>query len=197
MSSITFPACTAFTRKAEGGWTVDAGGPTEKGITFKTFTAWRAATHSAVPTINDLKTISDAEWNAIAGSWYWNPVHGDGLPPGVDLSVFDMGFNAGPAHSAQILQSVVGVKPDGYIGPVTLKAVAAADPGALVKKLAVAQMDYYETLPGWSVSGHGWSNRVLSRQAAAMALAVGHGGQKSPTLSPADTLNQQQIEKGS
>jgi len=32
---------------------------------------------------------------AIYRSLYWNPLRADALPPGVDLSVFDMGVNAG------------------------------------------------------------------------------------------------------
>lgn len=204
MSAITYAACMSFTRKAEGGWTVDAGGPTEKGITFNTFTKWRAATHGAIPTIDDLKNISDGEWNAISGAWFWNPVHGDTLPAGVDLSVFDMGFNAGPAHSAQLLQSAVGVNSDGWIGQITLKAVASINPLTIIMKLADAQLAYYQSLAGWSESGKGWGNRVYARRSAAVALVTGHGTyqppaphpEPEPTLSEADILNQQQIDKG-
>src|SRR6516165_7677378 len=49
----------------------------------------------------------------------------DALPPGVDLSVFDMGVNAGIWRSVRLLQQALGFtgeEMDGSIGPETLAA---------------------------------------------------------------------------
>jgi len=57
---------------------------------------------------------------AIYRSLYWNPLRADALPPGGDLSVFDMGVNAGIWRSAWLLQRALGFtgdEVDGSIGP--------------------------------------------------------------------------------
>ena len=64
---------------------------------------------------------------AIYRSLYWNPLRAEALPLGVDLSVFDMGVNAGICRSPRLLQRALGFtgeEVDGSIGPETL---AAAD----------------------------------------------------------------------
>jgi hypothetical protein len=55
-----------------------------------------------------VQDISERTARAIYRSLYWNPLRADALPVGVDLSVFDMGVNAGIWGSARLLQRVLG-----------------------------------------------------------------------------------------
>lgn len=45
------------------------------------------------------------------------------LPPEIFNAVFDFGFNSGPSDAIKALQTIVGAKPDGLIGPQTLGKV--------------------------------------------------------------------------
>jgi lysozyme family protein len=172
MSAASFPAALAFTLGAEGGFVddpYDPGGPTNHGITLETFRAYGGGGE----TVGDLQRISPLVVAAIYRERYWQPVRGDELPAGVDLSVFDMGVNAGPRRSIELLQRVLGIRTDGEFGPETLarvREVAAATD--LIAGLEWMQHFYYVGLPGWGRYGKGWQARTLARRAAANALVV-------------------------
>ena len=104
---------------------------------------------------------------------YWNPLRADALPVGVDLSVFDMGVNAGIWASARLFQRAIGFtgdEVDGCIGPETLAAVTKWDPRTLINDLAHRQTVYYESLSDFPTFGRGWLNRVKARRSAALAM---------------------------
>jgi lysozyme family protein len=110
---------------------------------------------------------------AIYRSLYWNPLRADALPVGVDLSVFDMGVNAGIWRSARLLQQALGFtgdEVDGSVGPETLGAAATFDARALVDDLADGQADFYRSLAEFDTFGAGWLNRTEARRAAALAM---------------------------
>lgn len=164
----SFAPALAFTLQSEGGWSDDPddpGGATNKGITFATFLK-----HYPGASIEDLKSISDTEVSTIYKAGYWDAVHGDDLPAGVDLSVFDFGVNAGPPRAIEMLQRAAGVDDDGIIGPATLAAVKAIDPVELIRSLAKEQQTYYEGLSTFWKFGRGWTTRTAQRQKAALAL---------------------------
>jgi lysozyme family protein len=91
---------------------------------------------------------------------YWDAVRADELPSGIDYLVFDMGVNAGPGRSIKLLQSAVGVPADGGLGPVTMKAVLAADPVELINRFSEEKEAFYRSLKDFQVYGKGWLNRV-------------------------------------
>jgi lysozyme family protein len=100
----------------------------------------------------------------------------DALPAGVDLSVFDMGVNAGIWRSARLLQQALGFtgdEVDGCIGPETLDATANAEPRSLVDDLAERQTTYYRSLADFATFGTGWLNRTEARRQAALAMITG------------------------
>jgi len=113
---------------------------------------------------------------AIYRSLYWNPLRADALPPGVDLSVFDMGVNAGIWSSARLLQEALGFtgdEVDGSIGPETLAAVGRFDARSLVNDLADRQAAYYRSLADFPTFATGWLNRTETRRNAALAMIEG------------------------
>lgn len=93
----------------EGGYVddpQDPGGETNKGITHKTYDAWRK--RQGQPT-RSVKHITPEEVAEIYRQQYWNKIAGDDLPSGVDYAVFDFAVNSGPSRAAQFLQRAVGV----------------------------------------------------------------------------------------
>ena len=122
-----------------------------------TYRQWSDNPQLGSTQIQDMTERTD---RAIYRSLYWNPLRADALPIGVDLSVFDMGVNAGIWGSARLLQRAIGFtgdEVDGSIGPETLGAVAMCDPRTLVNDLARRQAAYYETLSDFPTLAGGGS----------------------------------------
>ena len=110
---------------------------------------------------------------AIYRSLYWNRLRADALPPGVDLSVFDMGVNTGIRRSARLLQQALGFtgeKVDGSIGPETLATADRFNAPSLVNNLADRQTAYYRSLANFRIFGTGWLRRTNARRNAALAM---------------------------
>lgn len=164
--SDRFHACLAETLKWEGNWSDhphDPGGKTMKGVLQRVYDPWREK--NGLPR-RSVRLIEDHEVEAIYRENYWNLVRGDELPVGLDLCVFDFGVNSGPARSARYLQTVLGVKIDGVIGPVTLKAAADADPLETVKALMAERRKFLKQIPYGAVFIKGWLRRCAGIEQA-------------------------------
>ena len=143
------------------------------GITLATYREWSDEPNLSDAQVKDM-TLKTAR--AIYRSLYWNPLRADALPPGVDLSVFDMGVNTGIWCSAKLLQQALGFTGvDGSIGPDTLAAVDRLDARTLVNNLADRQVAYYRSLADFPTFGTGWLNRTEARRDAAVAMIEGEG----------------------
>jgi lysozyme family protein len=101
---------------------------------------------------------------------FWDACKCDDMPSGIDYLVFDFAVNAGVGRSAKILQTAVGVTPDGGIGPITLAAVKAQDPAELVQKFSDAKEAFYRSLNTFETFGKGWLNRVAAVKIKANTL---------------------------
>jgi lysozyme family protein len=166
-----FPACLAFTLAREGLWSNDArdtGGMTMRGVTLASYREWLG---DATVTGAQLRDITTVEVEAFYRVRYWLPIHGDQLPPGVDLMVFDFGVNAGIGRSAKLLQSALNVAADGWIGSATLAAAARRGPVELVVDLATRQEHFYRLCAAFPAFGRGWLSRVAQRKATALSFA--------------------------
>jgi hypothetical protein len=87
-----------FTLEREGGYTVDAGGPTWRGVSAKQY-----------PHLRDriiARDLSDAEVAMIYLKDYWIPAGCDGLPYPLDCVVFDCAVNLGLDDVQVILPEV-------------------------------------------------------------------------------------------
>lgn len=95
---------------------------------------------------------------------YWDKVHGDQLPAGLDYAVYDFAVNAGVGRAAKYLQRAVGVADDGVIGPGTMAAVAKADPRHALQQFSAAKESFYKGLvdrdPSQAKFIKGWLARV-------------------------------------
>lgn len=169
-----FQTCAAFTLHQEDQTDSgvfendlrDAGGATRWGVTQAALSDW----FGRPATVDEVRTLPRDTALLIARHKYWTPSRCDDLPAGVDLMVFDMAYNAGVGRSAKLLQQAIGVTADGQIGPMTMGAVVARTPSALVQDLAAAQEAYYRSLNNPTYQ-KGWLNRVAARTQAALQLA--------------------------
>lgn len=162
-----FQPALAHVLKLEGGFidhASDPGGATNMGITRKTLEAWRGES----VTVMDVRELSRDESGSIYRTRYWDAIHGDQLPAGVALFVFDAAVNHGPKQAARFLQRAAGAKDDGWIGPATLEAVGRADPHELLIEMGAQRMVFYAGLPTFDTFGLGWSRRLMDTVAAAL-----------------------------
>lgn len=168
MNNDPFDACHSFTLGQEGGYSnnpSDPGGATMEGLTMADLWQW-----DRDATVADLQNMPLALRDGIYRSFYWQPIRGADLGPGLDLMVYDMGVNAGVGTSAKILQRLLGVDIDGCIGPLTCLAVrGVSDPALFITRMYVAQLGVYQLMRAWPVFGNGWAARAGRRRDAAMA----------------------------
>lgn len=101
-------------------------------------------------------------------------VRAEDLPDGVDYAVFNFAVNSGPSRAARYLQSVVGVRQDGKIGPQTLKAVEAVLPSAVINDLCDRRMAFLKGLKTWPTFRKGWTSRAAEVRAKALQMAADH-----------------------
>jgi lysozyme family protein len=168
-----FDDCLARVLREEGGYINnprDPGGATNMGITIAELSRWRGITSRV--TADDVKNLSRAEASAIYKAHYWDAIHGDDLPAGVDLAVFDSAVNSGCHRASEWLQGAAGCSPvDGIIGHATLATVASRNPHELIQAVLLRRMDFDRSLPSWVVFGRGWADRVARVRSAALVAA--------------------------
>ena len=105
---------------------------------------------------------------------YWDKMKCDDLPSGLDLCVFDFGINAGPGRAAKYLQTLIGTKADGGIGPNTLAKLKEYTDKFNVKHAIDhyqnSRQKYYEGLSTFKTFGRGWTRRVKETTELALEL---------------------------
>jgi lysozyme family protein len=168
----TFESVVEVVLQKEGSYSNhprDKGGPTNFGITYKTYAAFLGKDPAEVSEqeVRELKRETAIE---IYRSNYWNAARCDSLPPGLDLCVFDFGVNAGVRTAVRLLQEIVGVTQDGSIGPVTLAAVAVSDTETVIRRYAEKRLDYYRSLPDFDAFGRGWTDRTITVRDTALRM---------------------------
>jgi lysozyme family protein len=177
----------------EGGYVnhpADPGGETNFGITKAVYDAWRTQKGQAIRSVKD---ITKAEVEQIYRHQYWQPIHGDELPAGIDFAVFDGAVNSGVKQSGKWLQRALGFAAgsvDGSIGTVTLNAVTEfADFDDLVDRICDRRLAFLRALKTWPTFGKGWSRRVESVRDAGKDMAEGKAPQK-PAIAQLAGMNQ-------
>ena len=138
----------------EGGYTVDAGGPTRWGVTEAV-----ARSHGYA---GDMRDYPIEEASRVYKPDYWDAVRADELPEAVRFAVFDLAVNSGPHEACRILQRAAGVVDDGELGPQSMAAIASASPDALLRKVCGYRELLMIGLGNWPVDGKGWIRRVAT-----------------------------------
>lgn len=127
----------------------DPGGVTKYGISQRAF-----------PNVN-VRDLTREEAIYLYHTHYWEPVKASQLPASLRYHVFDCGVNQGVPVAIKMLQTVLGVKTDGVIGPVTLAAAQKADEKELLFKFVKARLTRYRSTKNYDKYGFGWTVRVL------------------------------------
>ncbi len=171
----TFEAILPKLFADEGEYSNDAGdpgGPTKWGIIYADLVAWRGAPANTSKAARSaaVKTVDKDEAAAIYRAKYWQALHCDDLPAGVDYAVFDYGVNSGISRAAKVLQRIVGARVDGIVGGMTLAAVARMDPERIIDELCAERLGFLQRLRTWSIFGRGWKRRVLHVNADALLM---------------------------
>lgn len=116
----------------EGGYVsnvFDAGGPTNRGITLATYSAWLKRT----ATVDEVKAMPLSVAKEIYRVSYWGVIQGDTInSEAVASALMDMAVLRGVVAATKTMQSCVGVVADGLMGPKTIAAINAAAPGPLL-----------------------------------------------------------------
>jgi len=147
----------------EGGYVnnpKDPGGETNFGITV--------AVARAYGYTGSMQKMPLATAKAIYRTQYWLKQFDD-MPYAVAFQAFDGAVNSGVSQSVKWLQTAVGVKADGAIGPLTMAALAKADPLAVVMRYNATRLLYLTSLPTWATFGKGWANRIAGNLQKAVA----------------------------
>lgn len=155
--------------ESEGGFVNDpddAGGATMKGVTLKTYKAYCEGKRWKEPTVDDLKKITQKEWDEIFMSMYWNKCGGDKIKNQSVADIFvDFYYNAG-TRAIKEMQALVGAEQDGIVGKKTIEAINAQDPETLFEAYKKRRIAYYGELvakkPSQQKFLKGWLNRVNS-----------------------------------
>lgn len=174
MTAANFDKCLARVLRHEGGYVNDPhdpGGATNKGITYRTYNAWRA--RQGQPT-RSVKQIGDDEVAAIYRVQYWDAIKGDHLPSGVDYAVFDYAVNSGPAQAIRDLQRCIGAKPDGVMGANSLAAMTDDRPAQIVAEICDRRLRFLKSLKTWGRYRKGWSARVADVREIATGMVEDH-----------------------
>lgn len=168
-----FEDALTVTLREEGGLSdnpKDPGGRTMKGVTQKTYDAYRS-NHGLVS--RDVVLISDAELADVYRNDYWNKVAGDKLPVGLGLAVFDFAVNSGPGRAVEELQALLSITADGILGNQTLNAVLKTESAeALIEDYSTARLKFLRSLKNWKTFGAGWEARVSRVETDAVHLLL-------------------------
>ena len=141
----------------EGGFSNhpdDPGGATMYGITEKV-----ARANGYTGAMRDL-TLDFSK--SIYRKSYWDTCRCDQMPDTLRYPLFDAAVNSGPGQAIKWLQSAVGVKADGAIGPVTQQAVNMAAPQPTRQKMIGNRLRFMTELANWPSFSKGWARRIAA-----------------------------------
>lgn len=118
------------------------------------------------PTAADMRNMSEATAKQIYRAKFWNAIQGDRInSQDVANILYDGRVNHGRT-GVKLMQKVLQLPQDGILGPITLAAINAAEPGQLFNRYKQAREDFYKQLaannPAYQVFLTGWLNRIRS-----------------------------------
>ncbi len=116
----------------------DGAGWTRFGITSRNNPQVSAEFFTTMSVDQALEVAKNVYWRK-----YWIPIQGQLLPTD-ELAATLLSFDVNDgAEAVKLLQGVLGLGRDGSFGPVTLRAVQAANPADLAQELREAQEKWY------------------------------------------------------
>lgn len=153
----------------EGGYVdnkLDPGGATNWGCTQA---VWEGYIGHKV-SVDDMKALTKEDVKPLYKKRYWDAIHGDAIPSGLDYCLFDCAINSGVNRSAKIIQEIVGVFADGAIGNNTVSAITQLNPVTAINEFCDKRQAFLESLKTFPVFGKGWSKRVSEVRTRALEM---------------------------
>ena len=154
----------------EGGYVdnpKDPGGATNWGCTKA---VWEKYVGHEV-TKDDIKALTKEDVKPLYKRNYWDALHGDAIPSGLDYCLFDAAINSGVGRSSKWIQEIVGVTADGAIGNNTVAAITQINPVTAINEFCDKRQAFLESLKTFATFGKGWTQRVKDVRAKALEMA--------------------------
>lgn len=156
-----------FQRARKTGWADDPddlGGQTMVGVTMATYEEYCRRKGYPKPTTERLMDLSYNDWKSILKMLYWDRWNADEIrSQSIAEIVCDFVWASG-VHGIKVPQDLVGVIPDGIVGPKTLAAVNSRNPRELFDQIKIARFDFIEDIcrkrPANNKFKRGWMNRI-------------------------------------
>jgi lysozyme family protein len=156
----------------EGGYVnhpSDPGGMTNLGVTKRVWEEWVG--HPVDE--KEMRSLTVEQVSPLYKRKYWDAIHGDQLPTGLDYCLFDTAINSGVGRASKFIQEMVGVAADGAIGNKTLLAIGQfKDVKMLIDEYCDKRLDFLQKLKTWPVFGKGWGRRVADVKESATRMAA-------------------------
>ena len=162
-----------FILKWEGGYTDhpnDPGGATNMGVTIGTLKGLGLQYDKDGDkkiTKNDVKLLTVNDATAIMKSHYWDKIKADQINSQAVANILLDWFWMSGVNATKGIQRLVGVNPDGKIGPASLKAInetIAKNEKKFVEQLYDVRAQYYTNIiarnPKLESFRKGWINRL-------------------------------------
>ena len=157
-------------KKWEGGFVndpADAGGATNKGVTLATYRNYCKLKKKPMPTIADLKAITDEIVIDILRVYYWNPCKADEIKnQSIANLIVNSVWGSGTGYIKKV-QEVAGVKADGIVGAKTLAAINGADQRDLFTRLWNRRKKFFDDITASSIAAY---ERKIGRKATETEL---------------------------
>lgn len=153
-----------FILKWEGGFANvknDRGGATNKGITLTTFRAY----FGKGKTVDDLKRLTDVQWDYIFLKGFWKPFGADNIDSQSIANIcVDWAWASGTVTAIRQVQSILKVPVDGKVGPKTIEAINTTNSKALFERIKIGRLQFVDNIvkrdPTQKVFLKGWKNRI-------------------------------------
>ncbi len=138
----------------------DRGGFTVDGVTLTTFRQF----YGQDKTEDDLRNMTRSQWRHIMKTGYWDVCKADRIDDQkLAELIVDWCVNSGTARIRNV-QTILGVRPDGCVGTITLGAINGGDADELYRRIMTARRGWFERIvrndPRQKVNLHGWMNRL-------------------------------------
>ena len=157
-----------FVLSWEGGYVNnpdDKGGPTNMGVTLSTYSRYCRYKAYPRPTIERLQNLPMDTWHEIFKIFYWNVCRADEIENQAIANLVVDWFWCSGKWAIKYTQQVLGVEPDGVVGPITLAALNSMSPLPLFTSLWNRRELHFKALAHRKGQGQflkGWLNRLHS-----------------------------------
>ena len=138
----------------------DRGGYTVDGVTLATFRRFYGNDKTEV----DLRNMTKQQWLHIMKVGYWDVCRADEIEDqALAELITDWCVNSGTSRIRNV-QMILGVKPDGCVGPITLSAINKSDKDDIYNRIMAARETWFTNIvkrdPEQKENLVGWMNRL-------------------------------------